>query len=472
MPKPTDQSTRLLCASALLGHGRARQKIIDWFQDPNRAVALELGVDLRLAVQVARYAEARNRRYWWAYFTVAFLTLLASATVGVGLALLGALAASAIWARRKIQERNSLASMFWPELFDSDVVANRFPADLEAEELSALPSSDQNFFVYGGFLPFVGAGHDLGGWSVAVALDKSKEQFGQKETPQPFTIEELYANIDSGLDQLDLAAIEKRDCYFANGIDVRGNRPLLPDIFGRPSQRLEPEVAAQYIFKDDEKVRHYRCYRIIGWGGELALSYYLRCSRRGNTLFVETKRFLLTPVASEYRAVDNMVPTDLHDVFAVVVTAVFVGPSFAVVSPVWAIVELRRLWRDFWGSEDKERRELIERNPLFNYGTVQSLRQSLSSPQFRHYFQKIDGDFYNKLFEREVLDSLVEFLDDHNIDTSDLKERQTTILNSGVIVQGGDVNAESLAVGPGAEAIKNVTKRVFGVKSETEGAGK
>jgi len=67
---------------------------------------------------------------------------------------------------------------------------------------------------------------------------------------------------------------------------------------------------------------------------------------------------------------------------------------------------------------------------------------------------------------------LVEFLDDHNIDTSDLKERQTTILNSGVIVQGGDVNAESLAVGPGAEAIKNVTKRVFGVKSETEGAGK
>ena len=53
----------------------------------------------------------------------------------------------------------------------------------------------------------------------------------------------------------------------------------------------------------------------------------------------------------------------------------------------------------------------------------------------------------------------------HGIETSDLKERQTTILNSGVIVQGGDVNAESLAVGSGSQAVKTV-KKVLGGKAK------
>jgi hypothetical protein len=56
----------------------------------------------------------------------------------------------------------------------------------------------------------------------------------------------------------------------------------------------------------------------------------------------------------------------------------------------------------------------------------------MSSGSFGHYFQKMDGDLHNKLFEHEVLDSLIEFLDEHGIDTGNLKERQTTILNTGV----------------------------------------
>jgi hypothetical protein len=64
----------------------------------------------------------------------------------------------------------------------------------------------------------------------------------------------------------------------------------------------------------------------------------------------------------------------------------------------------------------------------------------------------MDGDLFNKALEREVLDALIVFLDEHGVDTSDLKERQTTILNSGVIVHGGDVRADSLAVGAGSQA--------------------
>jgi hypothetical protein len=58
------------------------------------------------------------------------------------------------------------------------------------------------------------------------------------------------------------------------------------------------------------------------------------------------------------------------------------------------------------------------------------------------------------MLEHAILDGIITFLDEHQIDTSGLRERQTMILNSGIIVQGGDVKAESLAVGAGAQAVK------------------
>jgi NAD-dependent DNA ligase len=50
------------------------------------------------------------------------------------------------------------------------------------------------------------------------------------------------------------------------------------------------------------------------------------------------------------------------------------------------------------------------------------------------------------------LEAFRAFLDDHGIDTSDIKDRGTQILNNGVIVSGGTVTAEGLAVGANAKA--------------------
>ncbi len=58
-----------------------------------------------------------------------------------------------------------------------------------------------------------------------------------------------------------------------------------------------------------------------------------------------------------------------------------------------------------------------------------------------------------------MLEELVAFLDDQGIDTSDLRERSTTILNSGILVQGGDVRADSLAVGANAQATTTKTRQ-------------
>jgi hypothetical protein len=456
MSKLSDQSTRLLCASVLLDHGGARKKLLDWLKDENRAVALELGVDLRLAAQVARFAEKRRRRTWWIYFAIFCASLLLALVTPFAL-VLPVIAAAVLWYRRHVEERDTFAPMFLPESFRPETIEKTFPADIEPEDVAALPVPEQNFFVYGGFMPFVGAGQDLGGWSVVIALDKPATNFGAAPNIEPFEIRDVYAAIDAGLDSLSFNEVQKMDCFFARGTDVRGDRDLLPNVLGRPVRHLDERVAAQYRYADDAKVRHYRSYRIVDWGGELALSYYIRCARRGKTLFVETKRFILTPLATDYRAVDAVVPMETKETIAAMVAGLIAGPCFVAASPLWALAEGSRKLSEITGrGEERQRHDLIERSPLYNYGTANSLRQALSSGAYGHYFQKMDGDLYNKLFEHEVLDSLVEFLDAHGIDSCDLKERQSTILNNGVMVSGGDVNAESLAVGAAARAVKKV----------------
>jgi len=69
---------------------------------------------------------------------------------------------------------------------------------------------------------------------------------------------------------------------------------------------------------------------------------------------------------------------------------------------------------------------------------------------------------YLKAIERQILDALVEFLKSKNIDTSDLKASQQTILNTGVVVSGGSVTAENLSVGAGARVTQAVTRAAAG----------
>ena len=57
-----------------------------------------------------------------------------------------------------------------------------------------------------------------------------------------------------------------------------------------------------------------------------------------------------------------------------------------------------------------------------------------------------------KLVEKEILDAIIDFLEAHDIDTSELRERQSMILNNGVIMSGGTVQAETVAMGGRARA--------------------
>ncbi|MBF0608213.1 MAG: hypothetical protein HQL61_11775 [Magnetococcales bacterium] len=71
----------------------------------------------------------------------------------------------------------------------------------------------------------------------------------------------------------------------------------------------------------------------------------------------------------------------------------------------------------------------------------------------------LDKEMYVKVLEREIIDSIADFLDKHNIDTSDFKDKATAIVNNGIFVQGGNIQANAIAVGAKAKAKAETNKK-------------
>jgi hypothetical protein len=127
------------------------------------------------------------------------------------------------------------------------------------------------------------------------------------------------------------------------------------------------------------------------------------------------------------------------------------APFMAIAAPFNLLAKILKpymKWR-----EDRRIRRMIRENALFDYGAATTMRQAESAWAFTRYFQKLDKEMHVKIVERQLLDSVIQFLDSKDIDTSDLRDRQTVILNQGVIVSGGSLEAETLAVGQRAKAV-------------------
>ncbi len=67
----------------------------------------------------------------------------------------------------------------------------------------------------------------------------------------------------------------------------------------------------------------------------------------------------------------------------------------------------------------KRQHRQITRLGMFDYGARKSVRQLASATDHRRYFQKVDSGMVLKTVERRILDALVEFAEDHDIDAGD-----------------------------------------------------
>jgi hypothetical protein len=325
------------------------------------------------------------------------------------------------------------------------------PAHLERvlDDVGAAQAGDVT--VYSGFTPFVGVGFDHGGWSFAVNISEGKTDLSGTRPPRPFAVEDLQERVTADIEALGIATLTIADRVYADGRRIREDEALLPDPMRRPATWIEPHALSDLLDARGEAVRQYRVVRVAAWGGELVLSIFVRFLRVERGLFTEVGYFLLPPLDESCHAVDRIRPApdwraNLRLLFdSVVATPIlWVQAPFAVAYRLLA--PLRRRLRA------RRARLQVRADPSFDYGAAPSVRDELKSKAYRQYFQKLDREMYAKVIERQLLDSMINFLDEHDIDTSELRQRGMTVLNNGVMMSGGKFEAGTVAVGKQAKA--------------------
>ena len=470
MDSNNTEVNRLSMASAILNGSLYRKKVMNHIRNRYHARAPEVGLDYETLYAICFRMERREQSY---QLLNAFLGLGALVAAVGGAPVIGVLVVFiliCVQLHKNYQELFVLSKSFTRECFDLNKVQEEHKDDSDVHARKHMPSPDNNVFVYRGFSPFIGAGLPLGGWSVSINVKRAKTDLGKGVTTEPFAVKEIYKEVCDSIASLKIKGLRLHDSLFVNGSDLSGNKVILPKRFTAPVQKVDVEVMSDVMDSASHDVRHYKWIQIHSWGSEIVMSSFLRCSLRGNNLFVEVSSHLLTPLADSYRKIDRLPTPNWRSKLAWLVTETILAPFKILFSVTILGFRILEGINSLFNSEERQIKKEIRQNPRYNYGADESLRASFSSNSFVHYFQKMDKELYDKTLQRQILDSVVDFLDNKGVDVSDLKDRQATILNTGIIVQGGDVTAQSLAVGQQAKAnILNRTRSKMTQKTKASG---
>lgn len=442
----TREVTRLLCSQAYLGGADFRASVLDFYAQNDDAVAPELGVDARLVTQVCLAARSNGRTYDLIFAGIAIAGIFAWLFGYGSLLPLVVVIAVVVYAVRDAGIDQQVAN-FTKGRFDFNACTRQYAGvAIPPAIAAALPRDDQNLVMYRDQMPFVGAGYLDGGWSFNCSLDHAES--GKPITT--FTVTELYAHIEAALSRLGLPSLQCEHQLMVRGSEVRSQPELFNAAELRPVQRVPEAMMNACMQACDERMRHYLCIRIADWGGEVITTFYLRFVVQGNGLYVDSSRFFLGPLREEFRAIDKLHILTPAARIGMLTAALFLAPLTAVLALLSQFSRITQPLHD--RSRRRRRRDRLAREPNYNFGASRSVRMMASDTSFKSYFQLSDVDFNRKLIERNLLDEIGNFLQAHGIDDSDVRERRTTILNNGVLVQGGNIQAGALAVGHGATA--------------------
>jgi hypothetical protein len=457
---PTEHGvTRYLCCAMQLD-ARLTELAVEYIvEEPRRAVAPSPGVDLSCVLAYALAARRRQITLNWLLALLLVLTAIGAVVLSYTIVILGLLLA---WALVTGELFYVFYGVIARKLTRGAFDPNAAPTPTSSHQVARLQEIARhdrgNVTVFSGFAPFAGYGNLLEAWSFAVRTDTPKEEADHART---FEVHALYDHIAAAVEKLRLPGVRIGDRLFVNGEDLRSShdvatsKVLLPNAEQAPVSDVPPKLIRDLRENGSGRARPYLTLQVSGWEGELVLTQFLRFTLlpHEDVLFVENSTTLLAPVRAIYRTVDTLPDRPTFHHAAMLVSAALpraVGLLFRSIPATLASVR-----HAFSRKDVRQLREIRHRS--FNYGTLMSIREAASDHLYYRYYQKIDREMYAKVVTRRVLDSLIEFLDLHDIDTSELRERQTTIYNNGLYVgANASVSVSQSAVAAGRNAVGRV----------------
>jgi hypothetical protein len=435
----------------------AQKTIQNVVEDRHRAAASAPGVDL---TTVLKYALAARKRQMIRDFVLACVTVLALMAFVNGSPWLWVMLLAG-WGTVLGEAYVTYYGVIFPKLRREVFEPAQAPEPQSSElrnRLADLASRDRgNVTVFPDYAPSAGYGEIFDTWSFSLNVAKAEEG----EEIIPFEVHEVYEHIGKKVAALALPGVLVEDRLLVNGLDLRHGvneeveRMILPDPMKAPVARVDAAALRRLRDDPENRARPYLTICVSGWNGELVVTHFLRfvLLPKRDVLFVEATTLVLPPTSERYTKVDRLPaePTARSLLILARDSAIRAIPLLVFSIPAVtrnAFAPIRR------SREESQRKQMINHERNFNYGAPPNPREQTHERKYHRYFQKLDGDLYLKAVEHRIMDALVEFLQDHHVDVSELVERQTTILNSGIYISGqAQVSTESMAAGRGARAV-------------------
>ncbi|MEU9169779.1 hypothetical protein AB0D34_18555 [Streptomyces sp. NPDC048420] len=346
-----------------------------------------------------------------------------------------------------------------------------------AERLAVLrDAQDGNVTVYSGYTPFLGYASAASRWPLAVPLLPAEGPAGgvsRSAAPEAFTVSELVDHVRArlraaagrgpvdgsavdGTEVLDSLVIEDR--VFVSGTSVGDDERFIRTTSLAPVARLSADEVERIMERPTGAVRHCLAVHVPLWGGDVVPSVFLHFSTAGTTLHLYCSNHVLGPVRAEYHVVDRLRgPLSpgarrglLLDAVPRTAAAFFAAPFRALRQARFEERHSRRMTDEL---------KALEQDPVYDFGARVSVRELAVSPDYHNYFQVVDAARITSLVGRHTLAAIREFLDARGYDTTDFRAQQQTILNQGLIQQGGTSIIGNQAIGTGATATQNVPRQ-------------
>ncbi|GAB2727223.1 hypothetical protein GCM10010442_56150 [Kitasatospora kifunensis] len=326
-----------------------------------------------------------------------------------------------------------------------------------------------NVTVYSGWAPSVGFAATTASWQINIPLVPADARTAVTDFDAWEAIEHLRRHLQDlathdGAEpptpgEPSLADLQLEDRVFVHGATVAADERFMSGNRSTPSMRLDEEQVRHIAQHPRGTARHALGAHLPLWGGDVVASVFLQVAVTGQTLNLRCETHLLTPVRGGYHEID-VLPDRVTDVFrrAIRINALRRTGALLLTAPSTAWHHARFEARH----AKRMRRELraAEQDPAFDYGARTSVREFAFDPNYSNYFQAADGGRVTAALSRHSLAAIRRFLDAHGVDTSEFTQQQQTILNHGIIQQGGLSVVGNQAVGQGATAAqKNATQQ-------------
>lgn len=309
-----------------------------------------------------------------------------------------------------------------------------------------------NTVVYSGFRPFVGSGDLVDTWGFAQrlvrpapsALDRlngdARHAAGVATTERqrefaepPFDAQEVVDYVRAHLSTLlprreaeeQIAGLTVEDRVCLAGTEVSH---LVP--------HTEPEVVAAVIRHPTTPARHYLACQVFAWGGELITTVYVHIAVQGRSLYLELSTTALPPCAEEFRIVDSVDGSGTVAWLRALRRGVVETPQTIWRAPAALTGALINLIASSGTQADATR---LTRG--YDYGARIGVRELGSSQDgMRNLVQLQDVEKFQKLIERRVIASVLDFLDERGVDTTEYRARAASVLSVNNNYGGVNVN--------------------------------